>query len=178
MKLIFSYALIILLPLITVGENWFFLTKYKSMRNDITLRIKSDATSEQLFFLKSKSSKSDFYRINHVKEFKFNNQLFDVVKKKEFSDGTFEFALAKDIQEEILFPNLELLTHENKWIQSFHVFFSSPLSLIFSDELESIHQELITIPIQVMKNYNHFLQKQISQYHISIEIPPEYTLFV
>lgn len=178
MKLIFSYALILLLPLITLGENWFFSTKHKSMRNAMTLKIKSEATLGQLFFLKKISPVSDFHSTYQANEFKFKKQLFDVEKKKKFSEGTFELALTKDLQKEILFTQLELLSQENKGIQSFYTLFSSPVSFIFFDELESIHHEIFTVSIQIIKNCSHFVQKNISQYLFSIEIPPEYSLSV
>lgn len=178
MKLISSYAFVLLLFLITIGSNWFFTTKQQRIRQEMKMKIKAGVPSDQLFYFRSTSPETDFHWIKPAKEFEFKNQLFDVVTKKKLEDGSFELACVNDVQEQILFTQLELLTHKNKGNQNFYILFSSPIYFIFSDEFESIQQELITVSIPSQKKYGHFEQKYTTHYHFSIEIPPEYVLSV
>ena len=112
MRKIISNILLLFVLFQLAGYLLIFKTQQFQIRKDIKYRIKAGIPDDELVLITIQNSllddKNPIFQWIHKKEFRYNGNMFDIVRKQVYMDST-QFYCLSDHQETQLFANLEYL---------------------------------------------------------------------
>jgi hypothetical protein len=153
-KAIFAIFLISILILPIVGSYIIFSIQQKDLQREFKRKIKNGASPEwiiTLHFSKADAQKLDW---KHAKEFRYQNEMYDIVSEKTTKDSVF-YKVIWDSKESCLFKDLDRLVSDflgksPQSKQDTKKWFEYSKSLFF----QTIHSNDSNWNYSVFKNHN------------------------
>jgi len=109
MKKAVSYFLLILFLYNVAGTFISFKAQQHSIRREIKSKIKKSVPENELILLSFHPSSKEYSQLDWIEghEFRYQGQMFDMVRQTTGKDGLIHFYCINDTQEEILFAHLD-----------------------------------------------------------------------
>lgn len=109
LKRVFAYLFLAVFIYTSVGFYGTFIIQQRQTRKEIKRLIKQGVPEEKLTKLSFDPSSDEYKQLVWVKknEFRYNGQMFDIVRQSTDENGIIHYACINDKQEEMLFANLD-----------------------------------------------------------------------
>jgi hypothetical protein len=166
LKRILSILLVIIVLINTVGVSVYFTTQQYFIKKEIKRKIKNAIPNNELIVITANEKDLDW---EDEKEFRYHENMYDIVRKTENKDGSTTYYCIDDKDEKTLFANVGKIMDEQNENES--TLLKNILKCVWT--ISSIKEQKSVGLLKENKNDLWYLNSYKNDFFRSINQPPQ-----